>query len=500
LREKIYERTVLILRSAKFFYVTIAVFVIESSWIALSGLYSMSYDENTHLGLIRLYSHKWLPFWSSTPAGPAPYGAVSRDPSYMYHYLMSFPYRLLEQVVHTETYQVLILRFTSIGLFVVGIFIYRRLLLRTNASKPLVHVLLAVFVLTPVVPLLAAQINYDNLVFPLTALSVLMTIRITESIRRDEINLKSVMLLIGLGMFTSLVKYAYLPIFAAILIWLVLITRRQFHGRGHDMSTKVRKSFTTMSRLSKILLVGLLLIMVALFVERYGVNLVKYREPIPECDQVISIKQCSAYGPWQRNYLTYQDKVKGLLPVVSTNPLSYLFKTWLGTMSYQLFFTLAGISTGFIVGDPLLLPRSLSVVLAVVGGLLLLRWQKQLRKKFKLNLLVFVTLLYVSALWIQEYSDFRHIGLAVAIQARYLVPVLPIIYLVCALAFARALMLRPYLKAVLAVLIISVFLLEGGGAMTFIIRSDSTWYWNNSFILRANHNAQGFFKKFVIDT
>ncbi len=78
--------------SSRFFFrLIVAVSLLSAVWIALSARYPMAFDEDFHLGLIRLYaSHGW-PFWSGQPANADVFGAVARDPSFLYHYLMSFP-------------------------------------------------------------------------------------------------------------------------------------------------------------------------------------------------------------------------------------------------------------------------------------------------------------------------------------------------------------------------------------------------------------------------
>ena len=85
-----------------------ALFVLQAAWIALSGRYPMAFDENFHLGIIRLYAHHISPFWSGQPAGANAFGAVARDPSYLYQYLMSFPYRLVSIFTSSQTAHVLI--------------------------------------------------------------------------------------------------------------------------------------------------------------------------------------------------------------------------------------------------------------------------------------------------------------------------------------------------------------------------------------------------------
>src|SRR5438270_1670989 len=156
------QRMGALLASRKFYWAILGVFVLEAAWIAASGRYPMAFDEDFHLGIIRLYAHHLGPFWAGQPESADRFGAVARDPSYLYQYLMSFPYRLINVFTHDQTIQIVILRVLNIGLFASGLVLYRRLFLKTGISRPVVHACLLVFVLLPIVPLLAGQINYDN--------------------------------------------------------------------------------------------------------------------------------------------------------------------------------------------------------------------------------------------------------------------------------------------------------------------------------------------------
>jgi hypothetical protein len=293
--------------------------------------------------------------------------------------------------------------------------------------------------------------------------------------------------------------YAFLPIFLAIIIWLGVIIYKHCRGLGKAVVLRqLRSSFGGVSLITKVATVSLAILMFGLFFERYGINILRYDTPTPECNQVLSIQQCSAYGPWERNYLTHQSKVRGQLAPVKSDPISYTFGSWLRIMSYQLFFSLNGQLSSFAVGAPLPLPETFAVVAGIIGLLLIIWYRKYLKKINRLNFLIFVSLVYLIFLWGQEYTDFVHLGLAVAIQARYLMPVLPIIYLVFGLAFARALRAKPYLKALLAWGAVALLLLEGGGAMVFILRSDPSWYWPNHYVITANATAQKILRHFVI--
>src|ERR1700689_5557788 len=124
--KKYLNRVNVILGSKWFFWIILVVFILSAAWIALSAVYPQAFDENFHFGLIQTYSHYWLPFLSSQPPHANAYGAVARDPSYLYHYLMSFPYRLIALFIHGQTGQVIALRFINIGFFSAGLILFRR--------------------------------------------------------------------------------------------------------------------------------------------------------------------------------------------------------------------------------------------------------------------------------------------------------------------------------------------------------------------------------------
>lgn len=487
--------------SKRFFGLVIAMLVLSASWIALSGRFSMAYDENTHLGLIQLYADRWLPFWSETPPGSEAMGAVKRDPSYLYHFLLSFPYRVIDNFVQSATAQIIILRFINIGIFVLGLIVYRRILLNARTSPALAHAILAVFVLLPAVPFLAAQINYDNLLFLTTGLCVLLTIRFTTRLTRTgNIDIKSLGLLIACCLVGSLVKYAFLPILTGITLWLGYVLFRHVRSTGLRMSWEhVRSGWRKMHRAGSIALIALILLGSGLFLERYGVNVARYHTPTPECDQVLSVVACQAYGPWRRNYELHQQKLAGApADTGAKDPLTYTAKHWLKSMTHQMVFALNGRTDYFKVGDPLLLPKFLVIIIGGIGVTLAVLWHRKLRQHETVDLLILITIVYVGALWLQGYMDFMHLGQAVAMQGRYLLPILPFVCVLAGLAFARLLRTH-HAKLALATACIAILLFQGGGATVFILRSDERWYWENNAVIHVNKTARDILRRIVID-
>ncbi len=480
------RRVTAIIGSERFFRGVIVLFVLQAAWIALSGLYPMAFDENFHLGIIRLYAHHVSPFWSGHPAGSDALGAVSRDPSYLYQWLMSFPYRLVAVFTASQTVQVLVLRFIDIGLFAAGLVLYRRLLLKTGASRTLSHLCLALFALIPISPLLAAQVNYDNLFLPLTALMLLMTINFSRELRvHKRVDGRLLLLLLIAGLLTSLVKYVFLPIFLVLVVCIAALIWRAYPGKR--LWPGLGRAFTSMPALTRWLLAGLLIVSLGLFSQRYAVNLARYHKPVPACGDVLTAKQCLAYGPWRRDYNYEQSK-----PADSTtNPLTFN-ADWFYGMWLRTFFAVDGPTTGYQTRGPLPVPAIGAIVFISLSALAaVVRFHTVLKKYDRSVLLLFlaVTGLYAAMLWLDNYQAFLRTGRPVAINGRYLLPLFPLLLIWCALGVNEILRRRPGFKLALAAAA-AICMLWGGGALTYILRSSDTWYWHNQAVYDANHAVQ----------
>ncbi len=474
-----------------FFRISLAWFGLQATWLAFTGLYPMAFDEKHHFELIHLFTDKLLPFWSSVPEGSSAYGAIARDPSYLYHYLMSFPLRIIEPFMGSPTGQIIFLRLCSIAMFIGGIWLFRKLLRRAGCSDALTNVVLALFGALPLVPLLAAQVNYDNLLFLLTPACLLYLQKIIQSLRtKHRLDIKSLFLLASLSMMAALTKYAFLPVIVAMLGVLAYYYTRNVKVSWSKRWLQVVKDFGTLSQRSKVVLVGLFIVLFGLCIERYGVNMVRYRTPAPECDQVLSVQECLNFSPWRRNYYTYQSKQKGEIQDIDTNFGYYLTKIWFDKSNYQLFYSLDGPRAGYKLGQPFPFLHGLSLKLAAIGTLLLVTAYWKIRKRYQLGFLLPIAGTYTVTLLLQNYLEFLHLGYPFGIQARYLILFLPIAGAALASGYVFWLKRLPEAKSLLAVILIAIFLTQGGGAATYIMRSDSGWYWPNKFVVQANKRAQ----------
>lgn len=481
------KRVAAIVASPRFFWGIIALFVLQAAWIASSGRYPMAFDEDFHLGIIRLYSHHLAPFWSSQPVGANNYGAVFRDPSYLYQYLMSFPYRFIRIFTTDQSAIVMWLRAINIALFATGLAIYRRLLMKTGASRAIIHSCLLVFVLMPVVPLLAAQINYDNLFLPLTASVLLITVNFSNELSEHRrINLVKLTGIVILCLLGSLVKYAFLPIALAVMVYLAVRMWQVLKGPRQIWKAKMA-AFKSLGLASGLVLAAGLIISAGLFIERYGVNTVRYHTPLPDCSKVLDIEDCSEYGPWIRDHNLALQKS----PDATKSPVVFA-ADWFYGMWLRSFFAVDGPDTQFQTRGPLIIPAISAIVFAGLGLVLGVAYAKTIFRKYDISvlaLLLSVSGVYLTVLWLDNYRSFLHTGVAVAINGRYLLPALLPLILMGMLGINEFCKRKENLKLFLGGVAV-VTMLWGGGALTYILRSSPSWYWPGSPLTGTNQDIR----------
>ncbi len=473
-----------ILSSRRFVYGIFIFFAIEGLWIAFSAVYPMAFDENFHFGLIKIYSHHWLPFLQSQPDGANQFGAVARDPSYLYHWLMSFPYRLVALCTDSQTAQVIVLRLINIALFGLGLMLFRRLLQKVGMTTAFINTALLLFILIPIVPLVAGQINYDNLLMPLVAGTCLLAYNIYQGLVRRKLVVASLAWLVVISMLGSLVKYAFLPIVLTVWLFLLAVALRTFRGHFKWVWPEVKASFSTLGRTAKVGFAIIFVLSTVLFVQRYGLNLSAYHTPVPDCAKVLSNDACLSYGPWARNYHAAQQK-----PVVSHNPIAYSW-TWLQGMHYRLLFMINGPNGGYTNYPPSPLVSAATISIVVFGVAAVAFYGKRAARGVPFVwFLLALALVYVLVLWVDNYTQFLETGQPVAINGRYLLPILFPGIVVVGRSLSMALRSWPTPKAACALFVVLMFL-QGGGVFGFIARSDEHWYWPNRLVVDINNGAR----------
>jgi hypothetical protein len=495
--QKFFNRLRIILSSRRFFTVILGYFVFQSVWIALSAVYPQAFDENFHFGIIKVYSHYWLPFLTKQPTNANAYGALARDPSYLYHYLMSFPYRLIALFIHGQTSQIIILRFIDIVFFVVGLILFRAVLLHARMSKAMANLTILIFTLIPIVPQLAAHISYDDLLIPLTAWACLLTFQAIDEIRARKPTIRTLLTLAIVCLLTSLVKDEFLPIFVSIGLFLSLITYQTFHSHLRALWSALAGNWHVQSKRLRIVLVALVLICVGMFVQRDVVNVIKYHGVVPDCSVVLSVKQCEAYSPWYANYTRHLAVEAKHKTITYYNPVAYV-AVWSYWIWFRLFFAVNGPTSGFTNYPPLPLPSATAIVLVVGGLWAIIVWRRYIFDNPYLLFLSFASALYILVLLADGYAAYRYTDVLVDMNGRYLLPIIPLLAAVVGRAFNIGLRhSSAEVKSALALLVFLLFL-QGGGFLTFISRSDFTWDWPNSTVVKVNNAARDITKPVLL--
>lgn len=492
--QKFKSKLAAIVGSSVFFWSIIGLFVFEAAWIALSSRFPMAFDEGTHLGVIEIFSHQWSPILLHQPDGAAPFGQLTHSPLNLYYWLMSWPYRWLNPLFDLHT-TVVILRFINITFVVGGLLLFRKLLQGTKASAALVHTTLLFFVLIPTVPLLSGQVNYDNLLFLLLAWNLLLVLRFREQLAKKKI-CSPVLLanIFSLGMLASLVKYPYLPILTAIALYILFILWRS-RLPWRKLRQSIRKSWRQTSSAKKYGTAVLLAVSIGLFVQMYGVNLVKYHSVTPSCDQVLNVERCLAFGPWARNH----DYARHPLPETNHNLLVYT-GGWLSGMAHRTFFVINGPTGPAPYANKAPLPLLfIGAVATFAFGIVLVLWH--FRRIFRgdpaLCFLVFISLAYIFTLWIKLYVTYIHLDRLVAINGRYMLFVILPIMLAIGMAYQQWLARRWHGWLLV---IVFVLFMQGGGIISFIYNSNIHWYWpNEPTVLQVNETAQKFIRPFIVN-
>lgn len=482
------------LASPYFFAISIGIFIFQSIWTALIGLYPMAFDEDTHLGIINFFAKHSNPFFSSQPDVLNQYGAVVHDPSYLYRYLMSFPWRAVTFVTNNFTTQIVLMRFVNIGLFVLGLFLFRKLFLLATDNRLIVNLALFLVILTPNSSQLAAQINYDNLLFPLLAASLLVAVNFANKLKDNKFDPWLFTWFIVIATVASLTKFTYVTILIPTLVFLGWHIFALYKRRRQNLWLNLSKTLRKLGRWQVTLMVVLVLVSAGLFAERYVGNIIRYRTPTPSCVKVIGPEKCKAYSIYQRDVLYKKAK----LPYINKSPILFTYR-WLKHMNYNLMMALSGPYNGYAVGQPLPLTYAASIIFGIGGIVLCAIYFRKIFNNSVMKLFIMILVFYLGLLWLTNFNGYLTTGRRVAIQGRYLVPFLPIFYLCFLLAYRQLLIKWPKIRAGFAVVLIISFVF-GGGVIPYILHSDNSWYWSENKFVHANENIKNVLKYVIPDT
>lgn len=475
-----------------FFYSVLLLFCIHTIWLALSSIL-LPYDEYYHVGIIQYYAQQWTPFIQSQSLDVSYLGDITRLPSYVYHYLMSFPYRFLSIFTQNEQTLTIALRFINIGMFLGGTLLFRKLFLRAGISKRIINVAIAFFLLTPFTVMIAAENNYDNLIFLLTPLLFWFAYNLVSKSKVHIIDALSFMIV---GLFGCLVKNTYIIIIAASMMYVGAVVLSRYSTVWSDIKDSIKKS----SGILIALLVTVFLVLSGLFVERHFINVVKYGGYDLDCDKVQTLEICEQFSPFKRNIQAERAYTE---PILYGNPLSF-FQHWVATNMAGLYPIFANVPYNAnpenLYGNYDLRPR-LAILLAtayavlIVGLIALALNFKTVISNPLLQFFIFSAAILAGTLLIFNYNTYLSVGKPYAIQVRYLLPVMLPIILIILYALSSQFKKYEAKKYITAVVLVAYLL--WGGVVGWIIRADASWYWPNQTVVSANQKVQAILQKMV---
>ncbi|WP_250895213.1 hypothetical protein [Curtobacterium flaccumfaciens] len=433
-------------------------------------------DERRHIGNIMLYAARpWNagPFLQDVDASKLWLGEVTRFPAYLYYYLMSFPAKGTQALgLHLEQ-TVMVLR--SIDVLAAGAGLYALRAMFRNAGVPTAIGLLATVVTasTGRYAWQAATISYDA---PSMAAFFLFA-AVAVKVARGG-GLRTLAWLVVTAMLALMFKYSQAPLVLAGAFFAVLFRYRVdgFSWLRHPVRRAV-SGFRERPWRSVVLVVigGALL---ALVLERFGVNLLVYRALNPDCAEIHSRDACMNFGIFRRNYnaVRTHDLEVAAGTLEPFRPVSFLWM-WITTYFRSLF---------FFWGPSLPWRPNTAVVLfgavASVGAVAIAVTQmRRVLRNAAMWWLAAVPVAYTVAVLCFNAATAVNLRQDFAFSGRYLLPVLPMIAAVVLLGLAswiRRLHGRAATVAWIVVIVVGVvlFVFYNPISAFFPYANSAAWY------------------------
>lgn len=454
--------------SGWFFYATVVVFTASALAIALTSRREL-YDEYWHIDIIQIFSTDWTPFISHQPADSGAAGDVVRTGSYLYHYLLSWPYRWLMAAGASDTEMLITLRVITLIAPVASLFWFRRILRDVGVTAGVINTAILMYCAVPISSFVAATINYDNLVQLIGAIILSMALRLWMDPRRSVGYYAA---FLGIGALGCVTKFEFAPVFAAAI---VVVAVRYLLAVRKERSWALPLPFATAGqRARQIAALAVFVLGVALVVERYVVNIVVYRAIVPACTALHSQAFCHQYLVEARNdaYAAAHPQTTAISPTVL---LGYIWD-WIGGTIGTL--PTVGTEVGNGKGAPITLWLLQSG--AAIAALIFLIAIAKILAKPGFAVLAVITAVYGAALFENNFGFYLKYGVPATIQARYWLLFLPIMLAAVGYGLREIFHALYGRHAVLPQAITLVVLLlaitQGGFFTTFMVAAGPNWF------------------------
>lgn len=438
--------------SKTFLYLTLGWFALQGIYFALTIRYGLPPDENYHFLYIKYFAEN-LP--SPIPAHQQGYDILLdavRNPFFIYHYLLAFPYKIVSDFSNAYIFIRLLNVLLGLGSLIMVVKVARvskiSPLARNLSMFMLVNTLMFTFIFS--------AISYDNLFIFLSLSSVLLLIKLYKKVEASLILLFLISLTAGL-----LTKINFLPV--AFIIFILFAFK--YYKKLGWLFNRFRKTFSDSMKLN-VLLSIIFVFLGVLFIQRYIVNEVSYGSFNPACEKTRTIQQCRGSDLYVRNEMIYAPNhptAKESLPTYIKAWVPMIENRSLGVFAHKEF-----------KANKVVMAWSTAILL--VGALLLLQSWKSLNEPIRL--LVYISVFYIAVLFVENIHNYHASGrIGFAVHGRYLFNVLPFLYLISNYLILEKLK-RPVIKLGYAGITAIIFL--ACGFPSFIQKTTPQWYKNEN--------------------
>lgn len=478
------------LSSGWFSKLIIVLITLQGLWFAASFTFPIVFDESYHYEIIEVYTHQFGPIIYDQPTSLDHLRDLEDETSFLYHYLMSFFLRFVNAFTNDFSLEVIALRSINVMFVAASYIFFIKTFLRAGVRRLYINIGLLFFSLIPIVPYVAGTINYDNMLLLATSLYLYVCVRLIAPDNSTNYWTTSSLVVIT-GLFASLVKFTFLPIFLASVFFLVVHLYRSIGLQAYlkNVAWSLRR---TKYVISGVLIVAIF-VLTGLFSAIYLKNVIVYGTPKPSCTKTLGEDRCLSSPIIQRNYNARQNS--GNKEAVNLFTFS---SNWTQTMIAGLTsVNVARTSGGIGRYEPLPIMRTavgFGIVLLV--GVILLAW-RGLSRSDSLRFLLFVAFINIAAIFMKNLDIYYDLHGAYATQARYLFISLLIFLIYGAVSFGSLLGRRKTLGVGIFVIVL-IILTQGGGALSYAVKSQSSWFWEDySWLRTANTEIKDVSSKFI---
>lgn len=482
--EKIYLKIKDVLSSNKFLYAIIALVIFQGLWYAL--MYQpIIYDEGFHIKAIYFYAEHINPFNITPQSIEWDFlGDMSRNVSYVFYYLMSIPLRFVQLFTSNYMVQVIVLRLIMTGFFVASLTVFRKAFTLAGFSRLATNIALLFTVLLPYIAPFSGVVNYDNVILFLFSLGIYQSLKI---INLNKIRFIDFAWLIFIIFSALLIKFnTALALFTPILLYVVYFSFKKYKKNTIKL---FYKSFKNLNKLTKYLLIIVILTQAVLIIERPVANYVIYHSQTPKCEMVLTKDRCMANYTYKRNFEFKELKPDNFKPI---DIWSY-FSTWWLTDMIKTSISMPGKPSMPIV-------KIIYYTLGISGIILILINMKDLLKSKSIRMLIIGCITFSTILFLENYRAYVSLGQPVAMSGRYLLPYIPIFGVMAIKSYADIASYKvKRISSVLLVFILCLLVTQGGGVSTAILTQDTFWADSGRDTVRISNNAKQFLRPIIVE-